>query len=811
MATPRPVFRRALGRLDSYAALVGILVGAGIFRVTGDAYALTGPSVILGYLVLAPVIAATALPYAAFLGTTAGGTAGGDYAHIAQVFGRGRLAFLAGWLKLISYLGAAAYLALTVADYGVELLVTCGLPGAAALDRTWIAVATLLLFWSVQAGGARWFARTQTAMFLALLAAIALLVIPGVFAIRPQNYQPFFAAGATGFVTALPPLFFAYAGFEALAHHAAEVRDGSRRLPGILLRGIAMTTAIFVAMASVALGTVDGAAIRASTAPMATAAAAYLPAGAAAVVALGGVLAAATSVNATLAVPPRLAVTLAADKLLPTALGSVHSISGAPRPALLATVGVALALLLSGQLAFALNIAVLSLMLVYLLHSVALLCVQRRAPRLWSEIIRQTPARRLRAAAWISAATLAALIGTMVVHDVTAIANDSIVSRWSAGNLTALELWIFWAAAGLLLHARAAGRQDTEVRDVNARNRDFIRYEQVEKRQSYRLAEARSTTSVAETERFDDDFELRTVSMRLPEDAFAAELGTALEEIGFCVLTDHGTDPRLFATAAEHTLRMLRDTPQAAKQRYRARRHGSINAGWFPLQETSDIHPDQVEGWVLCRRAFDLGERDDYDVDAFWPDPAHERALRPLCTTQERLILPIMQAVLRYLGCDPHLYDARLTATNFALRLNYYPPQAADAPTGAGRLLGHEDVTLFTMLPAPTIEGLQILNRASAAWVRVDAPPNSLILNTGDYMQRITNDRLPSTTHRVSLPRDPALRRQPRVSFPMNVYLWEDEILEVLPGLGEPAYPPVRAEDFHTRITAKYYGDDYPR
>ena len=48
-----------------------------------------------------------------------------------------------------------------------------------------------------------------------------------------------------------------------------------------------------------------------------------------------------------------------------------------------------------------------------------------------------------------------------------------------------------------------------------------------------------------------------------------------------------------------------------------------------------------------------------------------------------------------------------------------------------------------------------------------------------------------------------------RVSFPMNVYLWEDEMLEVLPGLGEPKYPPVRAEEFHTRITSKYYGDDY--
>jgi isopenicillin N synthase-like dioxygenase len=102
-----------------------------------------------------------------------------------------------------------------------------------------------------------------------------------------------------------------------------------------------------------------------------------------------------------------------------------------------------------------------------------------------------------------------------------------------------------------------------------------------------------------------------------------------------------------------------------------------------------------------------------------------------------------------------------------------------------------------------------VLNRANMKWVRLDAPPGSIILNTGDYMQRITNDVLPSTTHRVSPPRDAALRRQARVSLPMAVYVWEDEVLEVLPGLGAPRYEPVKAVAFHTRITSKYYGDDY--
>jgi isopenicillin N synthase-like dioxygenase len=102
-----------------------------------------------------------------------------------------------------------------------------------------------------------------------------------------------------------------------------------------------------------------------------------------------------------------------------------------------------------------------------------------------------------------------------------------------------------------------------------------------------------------------------------------------------------------------------------------------------------------------------------------------------------------------------------------------------------------------------------VWNHRSGKWVRLSPPRGSLIINTGDYMQRITNDRLPSTTHRVGKPSDASHLARPRVSFATNVYLWEDEILEVLPGLGTPKYPPIKAITFHTRSTSKFYGDDY--
>ena len=358
---------------------------------------------------------------------------------------------------------------------------------------------------------------------------------------------------------------------------------------------------------------------------------------------------------------------------------------------------------------------------------------------------------------------------------------------------------------------RGDGVSDRSRQGTRATNRDYARYDQVRKTQTYHLAES------AESDGFDEAFRVRTCDIgrflrggAADRAAFARELGQALREIGFAILVGHGVDPALYDEAEARVVELFAGLPLEEKLRFRAARHGSVNQGYFPVKQTSDIHPDLVEGWVFCRRAFDLGEQPGWSAAPFWPRPGFEPAFRRLCLAHEALILPVMQSLLLGLGCDEHLYDRRLTRTNFGQRLNYYPPMSAeDEASGAGRLLGHEDVDLFTFLPAPSVEGLQLLNRANMKWIRLEAPAGSIILNTGDYMQRISNDLLPSTTHRVSPPRDAALRRKPRVSFPMAVYLWEQEMLEVLPGLEPPKYEPIQALHFHTRSTSKFYGDDY--
>jgi isopenicillin N synthase-like dioxygenase len=348
--------------------------------------------------------------------------------------------------------------------------------------------------------------------------------------------------------------------------------------------------------------------------------------------------------------------------------------------------------------------------------------------------------------------------------------------------------------------------------DVNALNRDFDRFDQVRKQHTYRLAEQ-------DSDEFDEDYRIAMLDFAryVRGDAadrarFAEEFGAALREIGFAVLAGHGVDPRLYDEMHEEVLDLFTATPLEEKLRYRAARHGSVSQGYFPIEETSQIHPDLVEGWVFCRRAFDMPQQREAPFAAtdYWPHARFEQQFRRLVSEHEKLFKPIAQAMLQGLGCDPHLYDRKLSGTNFGLRLNYYPPMTEEqSRSGAGRLLGHEDVDLFTILPATRTDGLQVWNHRSRKWVRMRAPPGSLVINTGDYMQRISNDRLPSTTHRVGKPSDGSHLTSPRVSFPTNVYLWEDEILEVLPGLGAPRYEPVKAITFHTRSTSKFYGDGY--
>jgi amino acid transporter len=448
MPAAQPSLRRDLGTIESYAALLGILIGAGIFKVTSDAWELTGPSVILGYLVLAPAILATSVAYSVFLSTPLGTEPGGEYTHLSRTFGGYGAAFVGAWLKIISYIGALAYLARAFAHYLLELF-GGHVPKTEAMP---IAIASLLVFYIIHVAGVRWFGRIQVWMCMLLGVSLVVLIVPGLFAIRFENYRPFITHGAAGFLAALPPLFFAYAGFESLAQTAGEVRDSTQRLPRIFLRGITATMIIYFLMSVVAFGVLPGQQLRLSSAPMTAVASRYLPAGAAWFVTLGAVMALTTSVNATMLVPSRVAIMLAEDGLAPRLIGAINGRTGTPVIGLTVTLIVALLLLVSGQVSLALNIAVFALVVLYFLHSLALLVLPRANPALFASVTLRLPLRVQQLAAVLSMMAMGGLIALQLRDDAGVLRRLTFRERIGQASLTTIELVLFWGAAGALLY-----------------------------------------------------------------------------------------------------------------------------------------------------------------------------------------------------------------------------------------------------------------------------------------------------------------------------------------------------------------------
>jgi isopenicillin N synthase-like dioxygenase len=131
------------------------------------------------------------------------------------------------------------------------------------------------------------------------------------------------------------------------------------------------------------------------------------------------------------------------------------------------------------------------------------------------------------------------------------------------------------------------------------------------------------------------------------------------------------------------------------------------------------------------------------------------------------------------------------------LRALHYPPQSE--PTGEHIRAGaHEDINAITLLLGAEEAGLELLTR-DGRWIPVSPKPGELVINIGDMLQRLTNGKLRSTTHRVVNPA-PDRASKARYSMPFFLHFRSDFLIEGLPQTvpaGEqPKWPPITANDY---------------
>lgn len=110
----------------------------------------------------------------------------------------------------------------------------------------------------------------------------------------------------------------------------------------------------------------------------------------------------------------------------------------------------------------------------------------------------------------------------------------------------------------------------------------------------------------------------------------------------------------------------------------------------------------------------------------------------------------LLRAIALFLDLDEHYFDEHVHNGNSLLRVIHYPPILIE-PISATRAEQHEDINLITLLVGASADGLQILDM-QGEWVPVTSLPDQVVVNVGDMLQRLTNNRLKSTTHRVVNP-----------------------------------------------------------
>jgi isopenicillin N synthase-like dioxygenase len=110
----------------------------------------------------------------------------------------------------------------------------------------------------------------------------------------------------------------------------------------------------------------------------------------------------------------------------------------------------------------------------------------------------------------------------------------------------------------------------------------------------------------------------------------------------------------------------------------------------------------------------------------------------------------LLQAIALYLHLDEFYFDEHVFEGNSILRAIHYPPITSE-PKSSLRAEQHEDINLITLLVGASSEGLEVMSKNNE-WIPVKAGEGEIVVNVGDMLQRLTNDKLKSTTHRVVNP-----------------------------------------------------------
>lgn len=265
------------------------------------------------------------------------------------------------------------------------------------------------------------------------------------------------------------------------------------------------------------------------------------------------------------------------------------------------------------------------------------------------------------------------------------------------------------------------------------------------------------------------------------KEGFVRDLGKAFHEVGFVAVVNHGISKSLvdgFYSASKAFFAL----PEDVKRRYEV----AGLAGQRGYTSFGKEHAKQSQVADL-KEFFQIGQKvpATHPLKAQYPDnvqvaeaPDMSRLGRELYQAFEKAGGQLLEAIALHLNLDRNYFNQYIRDGNSILRSIHYPPITQE-PASAIRAEQHEDINLITLLVGASAGGLQLLNSKNE-WMPILPEADEIVINVGDMLQRLTNNYLKSTTHRVvNPPREEW--HLPRLSIPFFLHPVSAMRLDCLP------------------------------
>ncbi|VVB89072.1 Amino acid permease [uncultured archaeon] len=367
--TRKVELKRELGLLEITLSGVGIILGAGIYALIGKAAGLAGNAVWLSFALSALVAVFTGLSYAELSSMLPKASA--EYEYTKSAFGM-RLAFIIGWLIILSGIIGASTVALGFGGYFNSLF---SVPPTAS-GFVLIVALSFLLFYGIKESA--WFAIVAT---LIETAGLVLIIFIGLPYLGKVDYfeMPY---GLAGVFQASALIFFAYTGFESIVKLSEETKAPEKTIPRGLLLAILISIILYVLVAVAAVSVMGWEKLASSGAPFADLAFVALGSNAFALLSVIALFATANTVLMMMLGSSRIIYGMADSSTFPGILARVHPSRRTPWVAIFVAMVLSVLFIFAGDITFVANITNFTLFVTFFVINAAVILLRYKEPQM---------------------------------------------------------------------------------------------------------------------------------------------------------------------------------------------------------------------------------------------------------------------------------------------------------------------------------------------------------------------------------------------------------------------------------------------